>query len=172
MHDHVDHSGAIINIQCLHPRFTAVSGLVNASFGTRAIQPSLDTDVDRVGIEGIDQNSTYLIAPLQPHVLPALAPVDRFIDPIAVRHRVTWIDFARSDPQHFLVFWICRDATDRNRCFTVKLMFDSHALIFGFKKTARCRGNPPQRWVFVMNDNVGDTTAHVGRSNRPPGDVF
>src|SRR5438128_2526117 len=100
MHLQIDHAGSIVDVKNLLPTFTAIGAFEQTALLAGAIKPSERADVDDVGILGMNDNSSDLKRLLETHVLPGLAAIGRFVDTVAVGHRVPRIVLPRPHPDN------------------------------------------------------------------------
>src|SRR5262249_17878642 len=78
-----DRAGVLVLVQHLLPATAAIRGPEHAALLVWAIRMSEDGHVDTVRILRINEHGTNLLAVTKPQVLPALAPIDRFVDAVA-----------------------------------------------------------------------------------------
>src|SRR4051812_16796163 len=98
MHDKIDHTRAVIDVEHFLPGLPTVGRFVDAAVFARAIQAAERADIDDVGVLRMYEKAADLIGLLQAHVLPGLATVGRFIDAVAVRDAVARVRLTGADP--------------------------------------------------------------------------
>ena len=162
----------VIDVENFLPGLTAIDCLEQSSFRVLVPHKSAQrTDPNDVRILRMNGECPGLKRLLQPHVLPGLAAVSRFVNAVAPGNAVAGIGFSSPDPDDVRIALRDLHVTDRNRGLIVELVFEVNSVIGGLQQTARCRCRPPDARVFFINGNRGNATAHVGRPDRTPLDA-
>src|SRR5579859_5291752 len=114
-----------------------VGGFVHAA--VLAVAPSVPkaTGIDNVFVLRIDEDSRKAGAAAKPHLDPVLAPIDRFVDPIAPSHRISAGAFASADPDEVRIRLADRDSANAGSAQLLKNWAEGNASILGLPNAAR-----------------------------------
>ena len=104
VHARIEHPG---------PGETAVGRLVDAAVAAGLPEIAEGRDVDDIGIDRVDHDPGDLLRGAEPHVLPGLATVGRFVDPVAPGGTLPVVVLAGADPDQIGIVRRDGDGPDR-----------------------------------------------------------
>src|ERR1700757_336898 len=123
-------------------------------------------DVCGVGIFWIDNDARDATTVSESNIRPMVAAVRGPINSIAPVGRVSVVGFTGADPDHVRIRWRNRDRADRENGLLIENWIEGDAAIAGLENAAMTKRDIKRKRIARINSNVGDATAHNGRSNR------
>src|SRR5579871_5680467 len=168
MHGEIDDAGLIINVEDLLPGRAAVGRLEEPALLIGSIEPAKGPDVNDVGIFGMDLDAARLEGLLEPHVLPGLAPIGRFVHAVAIRNGVARIVFARSDPDNVSIGGRYANVADGDGVFAIKLVLKGDAIVHCLEQPARSGCDPVRTGIRFEDRESNNSATHCSRTNRTP----
>ena len=168
VHLHVDHPGVLVDVEHLLPAVASVGGAEEPPLFIRTPEPAERSDPDDVGIGGVDAHGGDLERPLETHVLPRRAAVDRLVDAVPPRDAVTRIRFPGADPYHVRVRRAHVDRPHRGDRFVIELVLVVDPVVGRLQHPARRGGEPVGTRIGGVHHEVGDPPTHVRGTDRTP----
>ncbi len=163
--DHVVHPGIFTDLQDLFPGLSPVGRLVQPAVTARTPDRTFCGHIDHVGIPGIDQHFPDLPRVFQPHVLPALSPVDALINAIPVAERPLVVVFARTHPHHVGVVRIDHHTGDGINPVIIEYRLERGAVVHGLPYMAGSHRYKPFAVVGRIDCEIGNAPGCKCRSD-------
>ena len=123
VHHQVGRAGFVVHKEHFPPGFPAIDGLVDTPLGALPPGRSLRRHIGNRRIDRIEQQAVNIASVLQTEVLPGLAPVEAFIDPVTARLAVAGIALSGTHPDDVRDRLIHRHRPDRRQGLLVKYRF-------------------------------------------------
>ena len=159
----------LVDLQHQFPVGAAVDGLVHAALAARSPQRAHGRHVDDLRVGGVDHDAADVHGALQPHVLPALAPVEGAVDAVAVADRALAVVLAGADPDHVRGRGGDGQAADGVAALAVEDRLQGDAAVGGLPHAARAHGHVPVERVAGVDGEVADPARGDGRAQVAPG---
>ena len=156
VHDHVRDAGVFGDRQDGAPRLPAVRRLVEAPVAAGRPQGPLGGHVHDVRVLRVDEDLADVLRGLEPHVLPALAPVLALVHAVAVADAPLRVVLAGAHPHDVGVLRVERDAADGIGALAVEHGRPGAAGVLGLPDAARGHGHEPALVVGGVHGDVGD----------------
>src|SRR6266404_3963442 len=172
IHGDVAHSRVVIYLQDLRPRFSPVRRLVNAALRIRPPQMPQRRHVQHIRISRMNHNAPNVTRCAQPHVLPSLSSVQRFIGSVAPRRTLPIVRFARPHPHHRRIRWCDSDVADRRYSLLVENRRPRGAIVGRLPNATRSHANKHYVRIALYYREVINPPAHHRRADLPQLQVF
>ena len=163
--DDVADAGVLADREDGSPGRAAVGRLVESAFAALREERPLRCHVDDARVARVDENLADVFGGFEPHPLPGLAGVGRFVDAVAEVSTALAVVFPRAQPEDVRVFRIDRDAAEREHPVVVEDGRERDAAVGCLPHSAERRDDVPDTGVFRIDLDVDDAARGQGRTD-------
>src|SRR5579864_2763157 len=167
IHRDIIHPSVFADRQHRLPGLPTVGRLVEPAISARSPQRPLRGHIHDLRVSRINHHPPNVLGLLQPEILPALSPIIRPVNSVAVRDTALRIRFSRADPYHRRIIRIERYPPDRIRCLAVEQGSPCRAVIHGLPQAARSHSHIKFRSLLRIHRNRHHPPRFRARPDRP-----
>jgi hypothetical protein len=168
IHHYIIYPCILADLQHLAPGLPAIGRLIQAAVPAGSPGRSFGCHKDHIGIPGVHHDASDLAGLFQSHVLPGLAAVLRFVDPVSIAQGPLVVVLPGSQPEQVGIIGVHGDHPHGVGSVFVKYGLEGGPVVHGLPNIARSNGYIPFAVIVRIYRKIGHPARGQGRTDASP----